>query len=186
MELENIKESLIGIVSNNYKKEDYDNLFVRDVVIKKPESALKMVGLTNDYLEKKMSDLSVSDKNKVILASKLQEKIIVLYNFSLGLTKKEIESFKALFKKIVTYNRKIVLFDKNSSMFLNCVEKIYVLDDRENVLFETNDIYSLELTKYIDAPELVQFINDLDKKGIKINKYVEFDELLKAIYRIKS
>ena len=102
-----------------------------------------------------------------------------------GLTNKDIEFFKKLFKKIISYGRKIVLVDRNSNMFINCVDKMYVINNKKIVL-EVNDIYDKGLEKYIEVPKIVEFTNKTLDYGVNINHYNELDDLLKAIYRIKS
>ena len=143
-----------------------------------------MVGLDESYLELDYEDLSLRNKSKVILASKLQDKEILLVNFSKGLTNKDIEFFKKIFKKIVSYGRKIILVDKNSNLFFNCVDNLYVIN--KEIVLETNDLYSNELSKYIDVPKIVEFTNKSLDLGVNINHYKEIDDLLKAIYRVKS
>ena len=98
---------------------------------------------------------------------------------------KDIEFFKKLFKKIISYGRKIVLVDRNSNMFINCVDKMYVINNKKIVL-EVNDIYDKGLEKYIEVPKIVEFTNKTLEYGVNINHYNELDDLLKAIYRIKS
>ena len=178
-----LKGSIIGIVSNDYIEEELKGT-VKDIVLKKSSDALKMVGLDDSYLDKDFSDLSDRDKNKIILASKLQNKEIKLINFSKGLTNKDIEFFKKLFKKIVSYERKIILVDKNSNMFMNCVDNLYVIN--KEIILETDDLYNEELKKYIDVPSIVEFTHKSLENGIKLNHYNDLDDLLKAIYRIKS
>ena len=111
-------------------------------------------------------------------------KEIKLINFSKGLTNKDIEFFKKLFKKIVSYGRKIILVDKNSNMFMNCVDNLYVIN--KEIILETDDLYNEELKKYIDVPSIVEFTHKSLENGIKLNHYNDLDDLLKAIYRIKS
>ena len=53
-------------------------------------------------------------------------------------------------------------------------------------MYETGDMFDKALGEYIDLPKIVEFTNKSENKGIKINHYKELDELLKAIYRIKS
>lgn len=183
MELK-LNGNIIGVVSNDFK-EDNVNGKVRDIIVKKSSDALKMVGLDDTYLDKDISELSLRDKNKIILASKLQDKEIMLINFSRGLTNKDIEFFKKLFKKIISYGRKIVLVDRNSNMFINCVDKMYVINNKKIVL-EVSDIYDKDLEKYIEVPKIVEFTNKTLDYGVNINHYNELDDLLKAIYRIKS
>lgn len=178
-----LKGSIIGIVSNDYIEDELKGT-VKDIVIKKSSDALKMVGLDDSYLDKDFMDLSDRDKNKIILASKLQNKEIKLINFSKGLTNKDIEFFKKLFKKIVSYGRKIILVDKNSNMFMNCVDNLYVIN--KEIILETDDLYNEELKKYIDVPSIVEFTHKSLENGIKLNHYNDLDDLLKAIYRIKS
>ena len=178
-----LKGSIIGIVSNDYIEDELKGM-VRDIVVKKSSDALKMVGLDDSYLDKDFRDLSDRDKNKIILASKLQNKEIKLINFSKGLTNKDMEFFKKLFKKIVSYGRKIILVDKNSNMFMNCVDNLYVIN--KEIILETDDLYNEKLKKYIDVPSIVEFTHKSLENGIKLNHYNDLDDLLKAIYRIKS
>ncbi len=178
-----LKGSIIGIVSNDYIEDELKGT-VKDIVIKKSSDALKMVGFDDSYLDKDFMDLSDRDKNKIILASKLQNKEIKLINFSKGLTNKDIDFFKKLFKKIVSYGRKIILVDKNSNMFMNCVDNLYVIN--KEIILETDDLYNEELKKYIDVPSIVEFTHKSLENGIKLNHYNDLDDLLKAIYRIKS
>lgn len=178
-----LKGNVIGVISDDFKESEYKGK-VSDIVLRKSNDALKMVGLSSEYLDKDYNELGTSDKNKVILASKLQDKEILLINFSKGLTKKEIEFYKKLFKKISSYGRKIILVDKNSEMFINCVDKLYVIN--KDIVLESNDCFNKDLEEYIDLPKIVEFYYSSDKMGISINQYQEIDELLKAIYRIKS
>ena len=143
MELE-LKGSIIGVISDDFKESDLSGK-VKDIVVKKASDALKMVGLDDLYLEKEYSELSWNIKNKIILASKLQDKEIMLVNFSKGLTNKDLDFFKKLFKKIVGYGRKIILVDKNSELFLNCVDNLYVIN--KEIVLETNDIFNKDLRK---------------------------------------
>lgn len=184
MELSNLNGKIIAVIMDT-KQSDISNKLVRDIVLKKPEKSLKMVGLSSDFLDRYYDELSISEKNKVVLASKLFDDIIILNDFSKGLTKKEKDFFKVLFKKIVTYNKKIVLVGKDSDMFLDCVLNYYVVVN-DKIILETNDIYDDRLSKYIKLPNVVSFVQGALSYGVKINHYKEFDELLKAIYRILS
>ncbi len=184
MELISLHGNIIGVISNDYSKDSNENMLVKDIVVKKSAAALKMVGLDATVLESNFSDLSKGNQNRIILASKLQEKNIVLVDFSVGLTNKDIEFFKRLFKKIVNYGIKIVLVDKNSNLFFNLVDKIYVIN--KEIIYEISDMFDKNLGKYIDLPKIVEFTIKSENMGIKINHYKELDELLKAIYRIKS
>lgn len=185
MELEKLDGNIIGIINKEIKEDNFDDFKVKDIVTKRSVDALKMVGLTSNYLDKPYNDLSLKDKSKVILASKLQDKAIVLVNITKGMMKKDIDNLKRLLKKISTYNRKIILVDNNSYLFLDLVDTIYVYE-KDIQVYVSHDLFDVNLAKYMQLPKLVEFITESYKRKVSINHYVEFDELLKAIYRIKS
>ena len=176
---------IIDIISNDYIEEDYSGKKVEEIITYKISDALKMVKLDEAIKSVLFDDLSSRDKNKVILASHLHDKEIRLVNFSKGMIKKDLEYFRTLFKRIANYGRKIILVDKNLEMFLNCIDHIYIIED-EKIVYETKNIFDNILTKYVDVPKIVEFINTSSKNGIRLDYYTELDELLKAIYRIKS
>ena len=176
---------IIGIISNDYIEEDYSGKKVEEIITYKMQDALKMVKLDESIKSVLFDDLSSRDKNKVILASHLHDKEIRLVNFSKGMIKKDLEYSSTLFKRIANYGRKIILVDKNLEMFLNCVDHIYIIED-EKIVYETKNLFDNILTKYVDVPKIVEFINTSSKNGIRLDYYTELDELLKAIYRIKS
>ncbi len=185
MELDALKGNIIGVITNSINEDDYNGKLVNEIVLQKASAALKLVGLSGDMLSRKYDSLSSREKSKVIIASKLHDKTIILSNITKGLVKKDIDELKRLFKKVEQYNRKIILIDKNSYLFLNCVDKIYVMENK-NIVLETEDIFDERLDQYMDLPKIVEFINICASKGIKIDHFIELDELLKAIYRIKS
>ena len=185
MELEKLDGNIIGIISNDFQNENFSGKKVREIIVKKVNESLKMVRLNLEILDKNFEDLSSRDMNKVILASKLQEKVIILINFSKGMLKKDLEYFKALFKKIKNYDRKIILIDYNAELFIGLVNHYYVFSNNQ-MKYETKDIFDRVLENYIDMPSIARFINQCESDGIRLDHYYELDELLKAIYRIKS
>lgn len=186
MELRNLSGNIIGVITDDVMTDSFESSkSVQDIITTKPEQALRMVRLDSSALKKEFGTLSTSEQAKVKIASRLQDDVIILENISCGLIKKDIDYFKALFKKIIKYGKKIILIDKNSYLFLNCVDNIYVIN-KENIIMKTNDIYDDKLKEYISIPKIVDFVNKTSKLGVRINHYTELDELLKAIYRIKS
>ena len=185
MELRELKGNIIGLIGDYPKIQYDDNLKVSEIVTKKNNDSLKMVGLNikiNDMLYK---DLSIKEKNKVNLASQLTNDIIILHNFSQGLLQKEFISYRNLLKKISLYNRKIILIENNAEFFLNLVDKVYVIN-KDEIVFQTSDLFYFGLYQYIDMPKIVEFTYLTKRKGIKIDNYSEFNDLLKAIYRLKE
>ena len=85
MELGSLNGNVIGVIADNYKRDDFKDTLVSEIITKRIEETLKMVKLESSVLEKRFSDLSSRNKEKVILASKLHDKEIILVNFSEGL-----------------------------------------------------------------------------------------------------
>ena len=185
MDLNNLEGNIIGVITSDILKENYANKKVKEIVTLKREEALKMVGLTNLYLEQDFANLSSNDQNKVILASKLNDEVIILNDFTKGMLNKELLYFKNLFKKISTYNKKIILISNDINFFFKLVDHVYVIE-KEQIIYETTDLTSSQLYEYIDKPNLLKFVDLTNEKGINLPYYLEFNDLLKAIYRLKQ
>ena len=179
MELEKLNGNIIGICE--YRKSKLiDNRLVKDIIDIKPIDSLKMVKLNSNIMNIPFNELSIQEKKKVILASKLQDKVIILDNFMLYFNYEEQQYFKKLFKRICKYNKKIILIEPNYNYLLNLVDTIYLKDKQINII---TDFYDERLYKKINQPPIIEFITKMQKRGIKIANYTEFNELLKAIYR---
>lgn len=185
MELSNLDGHIIGIVSNENKSKDYGESKVKDIITHRLNDSLKMVNLDESIGEKRFCDLSSRDKNKIYLASQLQEKEIILYDLSKGLLKKDLAFFKRLLKRIASYNKKIYLFSKDAELFIDCVDTIYLVKDSE-VTYKTNDLFDPTIYIEMEMPHIVSFFYKCEDLGIRIDEYTDINELIKAIYRIKS
>ncbi len=185
MELSTLNGNIIGIITSDIAKENYNGKKVQDMITLKTNEALKMVGLTPDYLTKNFEELSSNDQNKVILASKLNENVIILNDFTKGMLNKELLYFKNLLKKISTYNKKIILISNDMNFFFKLVDHVYVINE-EQIIYETTDLTSEELYEYVDKPNLLKFVDLTQEKGINLPYYLEFNDLLKAVYRLKN
>ena len=60
MELSTLNGNIIGVISNNYKEDDFKDLLVKDIIVNKTKESLKMVKLDETILDKKFSDLSIN------------------------------------------------------------------------------------------------------------------------------
>lgn len=155
---------------------------------KKASSALKMVMLNDSYLEKSVEELSESEIKKVILASALIENkpYLVLDYFEKGLTHKEKENYKRLFKKLSEeYNKTIIIYTNDITFLWELAYEIIYIDDNENINIFSKDDY-FKLSRLIDRPEIIKFTDLMHKKNIKVEDYKNVLDLLKAIYRIKG
>ncbi len=178
------KYEIIGIVSN-YKISLDNSLKVKDLDIKNLPQALKMVGLTEDCIDKFINDLTLSELFKVDLATKLNKDIIVIGGLSNYLNYKDQEYIKKILTKLnQDYHKYIIVIDENVKVFINLVKRIYVLDNK-NIVYETSDFYDLELYKYTKMPKIIEFINYVNQNN-KINKTLDIYELIKDIFRSVS
>ncbi len=186
MELKKLEGSIIGVIpSDLIKQENFNSTLVKDIIKVKIDDSLKMVKLDLDIKDKAFNTLSSMEKNKVILASKLQDDVIILNNFSKGLITKEREYFKKLFKKIASYHKKIILVTKDIELFLNCVDTIYLINN-DNIVYKTNDYFDPALYIEGDIPPIIDFIYKCEDLKVRLDEYTDINELIKAIYRIKS
>ena len=184
MEINTLPGTIIGLIGNFNLKDDYNNMKIKDMLGETYDKVLKIVDLTID--ENTLFDnLATDDKNKVILAKKLNDEVIILNDFTKGFNHRERLFYKNLLKKISTYNRKIILISNDIDFFIKLVDHIYVIEN-DNVIYETENIFEDKLYEYVDKPKIIEFVSLAKDKGINIDYYDEFNDLLKAIYRLKS
>ena len=51
---------------------------------------------------------------------------------------------------------------------------------------ELQDFYDDRIYQYVEMPEVISYVKYLEKRGIKLEHYLEVKEVLKAIYRSVS
>lgn len=151
---------------------------------KKALSALKMV-LFNENPKKYIEDLDFVNKKKLQLAYLLckRESVIILDYFEKGLSYKERNYFKKLFKRLNEYNITIIINTNNLEFLFDCCNNIFILQDDDFVLVE-KDWYNEELYSVISTPAIVSFVNMFNKKKKYVDNYCDIKELLKAIFRV--
>jgi len=91
-----------------------------------------MVMLDDSFLEKTVEELSEAEIKKVILAATLIENkdYIVLEYFEKGLTFKEKENYKRLFKKISDeYHKTIIIYTNDITFLWDIAHEIIYIDE---------------------------------------------------------
>ena len=149
--------------------------------------SLKLVGLTEKYLDKDPNNLSSIEKKKVKLACIMSynPEVLILNDFEKGLSFKERDYFRKLFLKLKNnFGKTIILLSRKVEFLFDFVDKVYVIN-KGNVVLEGGQelFYENKLYNYVDVPKIVEFTNYLYKEGHKINKYTDFKELIKELYR---
>lgn len=187
MELNSVlnEYEIAGVISN-YQSSLKLSGKVKDLVIPNIDKALKMVGLEESIKEMDINELSLSELWKVELATKLNDKIIIIGNLSKCLNFKDIEYIKKLLIKLNNnYNKKVIVIDNNVKVFFNLVDKILVVNNHK-IIYSTSDFYSDELYKYTKMPKIIEFIKFVNKENKKLNNTLDIYELIKDIYRSTS
>lgn len=177
-ELKKLDFKIMGVITNNYVIPNYQNVNLDSLINYKIEDTKKitLVDIENT------NNLSTKNISKLQLASNINEKIILLYDFSKGLNQKEINYYKLLFKKMTDkYAKRIILFSKDIN-FLSTLCDTFVVYDKK-MIYKTNNVFDDKLYNYVDMPNIVKFIKYANKKGAELSETIDINELIKDIYR---
>lgn len=179
----NVREEIsFGLKKYNYKI---------DVLDKRIEDSLKMVGLDNSYLDRNPFDLSSGEKCLlalgVVLA--LNPKLLIIDEPTLYLDNNNIEYLIKLIKKLKNnYHKTIIIFTSDIEFAIRLTDnyiilkngKIYSSGNSKDLL---NNIPRLK-SSGIEIPRIIEFINVVNKKkNINLDMTFDIKELMKDIYR---
>lgn len=150
--------------------------------------ALKIVGLSEDYLNKNVDDLSLSDAKKIGIASVLvyNPKVIILDEPSLYLNYREKKELIRILNFInEKYNKTIIILSRDVNFIYEFNCNIFVLDNGKIVLAGDNKLFydELKLGKYnISSPDIVKFSNLVRSKYNKnFRYYKDVKDLVKGV-----
>lgn len=157
---------------------------------KKIIDSLKMVGLTPDFLNRKIKTLSQSELYKVALASSLinNPKIIVFDNPFVNLDDNNKKKFIQLIRTIKNRYKKTIIIISNQSDDLHEISDYLFLVDNNKVILEGNkyvfyDQDDILKKQYISLPKIMKFEKMVyNKKGKKIGYRDNINDLIKDIY----
>ena len=168
------------------KGDNVKEFLLQVATTQKVEKVVKMLAIEKETLSKKPINLSNLENTLVILAYQLLKgkELVVNYLDVLLNYKEEVYLKRVLAKLAHNYNVKIAIFTNNIKFCFGLIDKILIVKDKEIVSYLDNDFYNLEIYKYIDMPEIIDFIIRTNNSGIKLDKYLDLDELIKGIYRI--
>lgn len=169
-----------GLKKHNYKLDKIDTQIA---------SALKMVGLSNDYLPRNPFTLSGGEKEKLALAIplSLNPEIIILDEPTIFLDDKSIFELIELIKKIKNKYNKTIIILSNDIDFVNKISDNILLIKKGKI---SDSIKTSELIKIKDKlkksgmeiPKIYEFIDQVNKqKNQKLTYTNNIDELVKEI-----
>ena len=175
------EELRLCLKNSNYKEETKE---------KRIDSVLKIVGLDKSVLNVNPSNLSSGERKMLSIAIMLitNPKILILNEPELYLDNYHKKSLIKLLRKIVKRYNKIVIIITSDVLFSYNVSDNYILLNKGEILKASNkkDLINIsdDLEKAsIKIPDIINFINSANKKGINLDKTYDVKELMKDIYR---
>ena len=178
-----VKEELsFGLNKYNYKT---------DILNKRIEDSLKMVGLNNDYLDRNPFNLSSGEKSLLSLGVvlSLNPKLIIIDEPTIYLDNKKEEYLIKLLKKMKNnYHKTIIIFTSDIEFALKITDNYAILKNgkiisKGNIKELLNNIDKIK-NSGINIPKIIDFINNANKKkNINLDMTFDIKELMKDIYR---
>ena len=158
---------------------------------KKILDSLKIVGLSNDYLEKNITSLSNSELKLIQLAISLLSNpdIILLDEPFINLDTKNEKKILVLLNKLKDhYKKTIVIASHDSNMLYKYTSKIIIIKNNK-ILIEgkTKEVYekvAYLIRNKIEIPDIVMFTYKAKHdKNIHIDYHRDIRDLIKDIYK---
>lgn len=159
-------------------------------IIQKMEDALKLVGLSEDYLDEKINTLSAGEQKLIQIAINLlyNPNIIIFDEPFVELDYANKKKLKNLIKLLKDRYHKTVIITSNDNNLL------YELTDDLIIIKKTRVIAADETTKIyqdvdflihngIDIPDLVYFTYLAKKKKVKLSYHRDIRDLIKDVYK---
>ena len=179
----NVREEIsFGLKKYNYKI---------DMLDKRIEDSLKMVGLDNSYLDRNPFDLSSGEKCLLALGVvlSLNPKLLIIDDPTLYLDNKNMEYLIKLIKKLKNnYHKTIIIFTSDIEFAIRLTDNYIILKNGKicnsgNSKDLLNNIPRLK-SSGIEIPRIIEFINVVNKKkNINLDMTFDIKELMKDIYR---
>lgn len=151
--------------------------------------ALKLVGLNDEYLKRRIDSLNISEKKKVSLASILifNPGVIILEEPSIFLNYRDNEKLIKLIKLLKDkYNKTIILISKDTNLSYKVSDEIILLNKGSMVYAGNKSILEDEKVLNninVDVPEIVKFINISNKFDANLTYTSNILDLIKEVYR---
>lgn len=151
--------------------------------------ALKLVGLNEEYLKRRIDSLNISEKKKVSLASILifNPGVIILEEPNIFLNYRDNEKLIKLIKLLKDkYNKTIILISKDTNLSYKVSDEIILLNKGSIVYAGNKSILEDEKVLNninVDIPEIVKFINISNKFDAKLTYTSNILDLIKEVYR---
>lgn len=190
----------IGIVMQNCENQFFqDN--VRDHIAfqlkiynyknskKRIVDSLKLVGLSEEYLDRKIKTLSDSERFEVVLASilSINPKVIILDDPTCFLDEKHKENLIKLLKLMkIKYNKTIIIFSNDSDFILRVTDYMYLINNGKVLLHgDKYEVFLDSKTKKsnVTIPKIIEFQKKFQAKSkISMAYRDNVNDLIKDLY----
>ncbi|CAM9093414.1 energy-coupling factor transporter ATPase [Mycoplasma marinum] len=200
--IKNIKEirKRIGIVFQFAEYQLFEETIEKDIMfgpitmgIKKEEAKqlatkyLKIVGLDSEYLEKSPFALSGGQKRRVALAGILamEPEVLVFDEPTAGLDPQGSQEILGIFDKLHKDGKTIIIVTHNLDDALAHTD--YTMMFAKGELIKFDDSYTVLkdvdclLKNDLEPPKLLDFVNKLESKGMKIPKVKTLEDLVQVL-----
>lgn len=187
LEIENYYQKVIDLLINEVKNK---NLSFNDAD-KKILDSLKIVGLSQEYLNREINTLSILELKLIQIAIELlsNPNVLILKEPFNGIDLKNEKKLMNLFLKIKEqYQKTIIIASINSNLLYKyTTEMIYIKNGEVLLEGTTNETYLrvdfLKRNK-INIPEIVEFTYLAKKnKKVKIDYHKDIRDIIKDIYK---
>lgn len=187
LEIENYYQKVIDLLINEVKNK---NLSFNDAD-KKILDSLKIVGLSQEYLNREINTLSILELKLIQIAIELlsNPNVLILKEPFNGIDLKNEKKLMNLFLKIKEqYQKTIIIASINSNLLYKyTTEMIYIKNGEVLLEGPTNETYLrvdfLKRNK-INIPEIVEFTYLAKKnKKVKIDYHKDIRDIIKDIYK---
>ena len=188
-----ITDNYLGLTVYEYMKcKIFDDMLDIKDYRKKISDSLRIVGLSDTYLDKKISRLSKVEQQWINFSIGLfsNPDIILLSHVFHSMDIKNTKKIMRLIQQLAEQYHKIVLIYTNNAEVIYkytdytiviSKEKVLVEDTTENI-FQNN--YEVLLENNIEIPKAIEFSHLVNsKKNIKLRYFKDVRDLIKDIYK---
>jgi ABC-type multidrug transport system ATPase subunit len=150
-------------------------------------SIIKDYELDKDFLNKQVNELSHSELKllKYFMLINSNKKIIVIDEPFIDLDYQNKKKIIVLLKNMVKANRTIIIGSNDSNIIYSLCKKILLINDKDCYYGDINILEKKKiLKKYnIHEPDIVEFVNLVKDKKIKLKYSNDIRDLIKDVYR---
>jgi len=163
----------------------------KKVNILRVEKALKLVGLSSEFLTLPFYKMALSNKKKCMLALTLLSKfdVLILNGIIDSFDYRNKKFLLQLFKRLKERENKIIIFATDDVNFIYTqLDNVLIFKNNKLILDgKTDDIFTqvrLFKENELDIPELVKFTDKVrSNKKIKLGFHKDVRDLIKDIYK---